>query len=198
MGLGLKAWKAFQPTAVMKKLFNILITITVVIFMAAAALLVISSFDIPGVPLDARAVLTGSMEPALPTGSIVFVYPKAEYREGDIITFKRLESSLEIPITHRIVEVQAVDGQTSYVTKGDDNEWADTNPVLKEEVYGKVVWHLPYLGRLLDLAKTPWGFAVLIIVPAILVIVDEMWKIIRYMREKKPEDIDTSKKDNEN
>lgn len=182
----------------MKKLFNILITITVIVFVIVAGLLAISSFDIPGLPLDARAVLTGSMEPAIPTGSIVLIYPRADYKVGEIITFKRQESSLEVPITHRIVEVKETDGAIAYVTKGDDNDGADAKPVSKDEVYGKVFFHFPYLGKLLELAKTPVGFALLIVVPAVLVIVDEVLKIVGYTRGRKPEEIESSKNENEN
>lgn len=182
----------------MKKLLNILITITVVLFVLVAGLLAISSFDIPGFPLDARAVLTGSMAPAIPTGSVVFVYPSERYVEGDIITFKRIESSLEIPITHRVVEVKEEDGQTYYVTKGDANERADANLVRRDEVSGKVIAHVPFLGRLLDMAKTPWGFAALIVVPALLVIVDEVLKIVRYTRRPKEETIANQQEENEN
>lgn len=181
----------------MKKLFNILVTIVVTVFLLVVGLLLISSFDIPGLPLDARAVLTGSMEPVIPTGSVVFIWPQSDYVVGDIITFKRAESRLEMPITHRIVEVETVDGQTRYRTKGDANDGADAEPVLQGEVYGQVVAHLPFVGRLLDMAKTPWGFAALVIVPAFLVIIDEISKIVGYLRggKKKEEIVDHKEED---
>lgn len=166
--------------------------------MIVAGLLAISSFDIRGLPLDARSVLTGSMEPAIPTGSIVFIYPDETYQVGDIITFKRLESNLEVPITHRVVEVQESEDGVSYRTKGDANDGIDGKAVAKAEVYGKVIAHVPILGKLLDLSKTPWGFAMLIVVPAVLVIVDEVLKIVGYARVRKPEEIESSKKENEN
>jgi len=169
----------------MKKLFYIITTIILGLFILAAGLLLISSFSIPGVPFDTRSVLTGSMEPAIPTGSIVFIIPKDNYGEGDIITFHRKESQLEIPITHRIMGAEMVDGQFIYVTQGDGNEYADTAAVYQDEILGKVVLHVPYLGKLLDIAKTPFGFAALIVIPAILVIFDESRKIIRIVREEK-------------
>lgn len=126
------------------------------------------------------------MEPAIPTGSVVLIYPQVEYFEGDIITFKRMESELEVPITHRIIAVHELDSeQKTFTTKGDANDYQDMNPVLESEVYGKVVYHIPFVGRLLDAAKTPWGFAALIIIPALLVIADEVKKIIGYVRKEK-------------
>jgi len=169
----------------MKKLFYILTTIILGLFILAAGLLLISSFSIPGVPFDTRSVLTGSMEPAIPTGSIVFIVPKDTYGEGDIITYSRKASQMEIPITHRIMGAEMVDGQFIYVTQGDANEYADTAAVYEDEVLGKVVGHVPFLGKLLDVARTPFGFAALIVIPALLVIFDESRKIIRIVREEK-------------
>ncbi|HMO78498.1 MAG TPA: signal peptidase I [Candidatus Paceibacterota bacterium] len=169
----------------MKKLFYILTTIILGLFILAAGLLLISSFSIPGVPFDTKSVLTGSMAPAIPTGSIVFIVPKDTYIEGDIITFKRKQSQMEIPVTHRIMGAEMVDGQLVFVTQGDANEYADTAAVYQDEVLGKVVGHVPFLGKLLDVARTPFGFVALIVIPALLVIVDEVRKIIRIVKEGK-------------
>lgn len=166
----------------MKKLFNILTTIILGLFLVAAVLLLVSSFSLPGIPFDTRSVLTGSMEPAIPTGSIVFIVPQDTYSEGDIITFQRKESRMEIPITHRVMGREVVDGKEVYVTQGDANEYADTAAVYQDEVIGKVVWHVPFLGKLLDTARTPFGFAALIVIPALLVIVDEVRKIIKIVK----------------
>jgi signal peptidase len=173
----------------MMKLFNILLNIVVAIFIALAALLMISSFDIPGLPLDARTVLTGSMEPTLPTGSIVFIYPQDTYAKDDIVTYQRTDSQLEVPITHRIIEVETGEnGETLFKTKGDANDYPDFEPVRSAEISGKVIFHLPFIGRLLDAAKTPIGFAALIVIPALLVIMDEIKKIIGYLRGRKEEE----------
>ena len=159
--------------------FKITVNILIAVFVVVVLLLLISSFRIPMFPLDTRAVLSGSMEPAISTGSVVFIYPRASYNEGDIITFRRKDSSLELPITHRVVVKENVDGGVAYQTKGDANEYIDGGVVSPDEVYGKVFFHIPFIGRLLDLVKTPIGFSFLIIVPALLVIFDEIKKIRR-------------------
>lgn len=171
-------------------ILKILSTGAIVLFVAVAGLLFISSVSIPGVMLDARVVLTGSMEPAIPTGSVVFTLPRSTYAEGDIVTFKRAESTLETPITHRIMRVEVFEGSTFYTTQGDANEHPDSEPVRESEVLGRVLFHIPFIGRLLELARTPWGFALLIIVPAILVIADEVRKILREV--KKPDEQETT------
>jgi signal peptidase len=172
----------------MQKFFHILSGLAVVIFLFVAVLLVIASIDIPGVSLDARTVLTSSMEPTIPTGSVVFIYPHEHYQEGDIVTFRRENSTLLIPITHRIIGTQTdEDGRTAFITKGDNNEYQDANLLYPEEIRGRVVLHVPLLGHVLAAAKTPWGFAALVLIPAALVISDEVKKIVGVVRRRKDE-----------
>ena len=172
----------------LKKFISWLFTI---LFLAVIALLLISSFSIPGIPLDARVVQTGSMEPAIKTGSVVFIWPADVYTEGDVITFQRAESKLEAPITHRIISVSVTEGEYVFRTKGDANSAADAESVEESEVFGKVRANVPYLGYALEAARTPWGFAVLIIVPALLIVFEEVKKIWKELK-RKPEEGDPS------
>ena len=76
--------------------------------------------------------------------------------------------------THRIVGI-AVDGKIT--TKGDANNTADMKTVTKREIIGKVIIDIPYVGYVVTTAKQPYGFAVLIISPAGIIIFDEIKKI---------------------
>jgi len=167
----------------MKSFFNILFGLSVATFILLALLLLLSVFRLPFFPLESRSVLTGSMAPAIPTGSVVFIYPQASYGEGDIITFRPAGSAVALPITHRIVAVLPQgDGTTHFVTMGDANQAEDAETVSHSDIYGKVIFHIPWLGLLLDFVRTPLGFALLIIVPALLVVYDESKKIVRIVR----------------
>lgn len=160
--------------------------IGIVAFLAIAALLLASSFSIPGVHLNARVVETGSMEPTISTGSVVFVSPAEHYTEGDIITFKRASDDADMPpVTHRIIAVRADAGEYRYVTKGDANGVEDTKDVKPEEIIGAVRFHIPWLGYALRAARTPLGFVALIVLPLGLIIADEVKKIVREVRRKK-------------
>ncbi len=167
----------------MKSFFNILFGLSVATFILLALLLLLSVFRLPFFPLESRSVLTGSMAPAIPTGSVVFIYPQASYGEGDIITFRPAGSAVALPITHRIVAVLPQgDGTTHFVTMGDANLAEDAETISHSDIYGKVIFHIPWLGLLLDFVRTPLGFALLIIVPALLVVYDESKKIVRIVR----------------
>lgn len=161
----------------------------VVIFLAIAGLLLLSRFSVPGLNFQVLVVQSGSMEPAIKTGSVVFVTPNNLYVEGDIITFRRGLSRLEVPITHRIAAVEVIEGELVYTVKGDANEYADTEKVLAGEVLGKVKFHIPYLGILIDSAKTPLGFVGLIILPALLIIGDEVRKIWHEIKRRKEQNL---------
>lgn len=118
----------------------------------------------------------------------MFIYPRNSYEVGDIVTYKRANSSLETPVTHRIIAAGVVDnGNRTFTTKGDANAYQDMPDIYEREILGKVIFHLPYVGKLLEIAKTPLGFAALIIIPAVLVIMDEVKKIISYSRKNKVE-----------
>ena len=119
-------------------------------------------------------VMSGSMEPSLRVGSVVVVREGEvnPLREGDIICFRR-GSSL---VTHRIYEVF---DNGEFRTKGDVNEEPDGWVVRREDVVGKVMFVVPYLGYLGHLVRTPIGFVGLIIIPAALIIVNEARNILK-------------------
>ena len=118
------------------------------------------------------------MEPALPVGSLVVIKPRNAYQAGDIITFGP-DTKTEVPTTHRITSVREEGGGVWYATKGDANEEADTKEVAKNDVIGKVLVGIPYLGFVLDFARKPLGFGLLVGVPAALIMLDEIGNIVR-------------------
>lgn len=124
-----------------------------------------------------KVVQSGSMEPAIGVGSIVVVAPSPAYRLGEVITFN-VGTRRSVPVTHRIVEVKQEGTRTAYLTKGDANEEADSNAVAARDVIGKVALTIPYVGYLIDFARTPLGYGLLVGLPALLIILDEFADII--------------------
>ncbi|MDR7301156.1 signal peptidase I [Haloactinomyces albus] len=96
-------------------------------------------------------VLSGSMSPTIPAGSVVVTksVEPASLRAGDVITFStRGPDSLGNPhrVTHRIVAVHGKEGELSFTTRGDANDVVDAQPVAADDVIGKVWFDLPWLG----------------------------------------------------
>lgn len=138
--------------------------------------------------LELRIVESGSMEPKILTGSLVFILPAESYGVADVITFKSRSS--DIPTTHRIVDTYEEDGRTWFITKGDANEEADSAAVAAADVLGKVQLAVPYAGFVLDFARQPLGFALLVVLPALMIIfgeIEKIWLEVRRRHEAGPE-----------
>ncbi len=92
-------------------------------------------------------VVSPSMSPAIPMGSVVFVAQAVpeEIRPEDVIAFRGDSGAV---ITHRVVRNQVVEGK--FITKGDANEREDAVPVSYGALYGRVKLHIPVLGRFLQ------------------------------------------------
>jgi len=164
----------------MKKLFKIIYYFFVVLVTTIALLLLVSIFPIKG-NFQVKVVLSGSMEPTIRTGSVVVIKPEDNYKEGDIITFGK-DTKKDIPTTHRIVKTRAVEGVMLFSTKGDANDSPDLRETKQNEIIGKVLFSVPFVGYILDAAKKPLGFAVLVGVPVAIIVFDEVGKIYKEVK----------------
>jgi len=121
-------------------------------------------------------VYSGSMEPAIKTASVIVSVPQKNYYQGDVITFSPSGNSKDL-VTHRIALKQfpeGVDGTPTYLTAGDANEDFDNWEITNEKIIGKVAFSIPYVGYIADFAKKPQGFILLVVVPATIVIYEEL------------------------
>ena len=123
-----------------------------------AALLACLGLTVPRFAgIQSYVVVSGSMEPAIPVGSLVYAKPvePATLQTGDVIVFYNTNAasasgeagqSSAIPVTHRVVENHTDEGKI--ITKGDANESTDIFPADYINVVGKVFAHVPKLGYL--------------------------------------------------
>ena len=124
-------------------------------------------------------VASGSMEPTVLTGSIAFVKPihAKDLKSGDIISFLEPQRP-NTTILHRIQSIKKANNQLSFVTKGDANNARDNWVVNENEVKGKLLFTIPYIGYLSEFMRKPLGFILLIGIPALLLIFMQI-KMIR-------------------
>ncbi|MBU4332629.1 signal peptidase I [Patescibacteria group bacterium] len=168
------------------RIFKIIYYIFLSCLAIIALLLVSTIFPITG-NFKVLVVQSGSMEPAVRQGGIVVIKPATEYHVGDVITFGKA-SRTEAPTTHRIFDIKVEQGKTTYITKGDANNGPDKREIASREIIGKVLFNVPYVGYAIDTAKKPWGFILIIVIPALIIIYDEgvkIWKEIKRVRNKK-------------
>lgn len=145
-----------------KKTWNVISTILVVIVVVIALLLV--GARVFG--LQVYAVLSGSMEPTYHVGSIIYVKPvdPSEIKVGDPITFV-MNEQLTVA-THRVVRIDAEN--SAFYTKGDANEDPDASPVHFNNLLGKPVFTIPYLGYVSSYVQSPPGIYIAVGVGALL------------------------------
>ncbi|WP_428909047.1 signal peptidase I SipW [Niallia sp. Krafla_26] len=189
----------------MKKVLKItsnLITLLLFAVLVLMAFLVISTKASGGEPqafgYQFKSVLSGSMEPTFLTGSIIAVEPvegedKKNLKEGDVITFVDSEERL---ITHRIIGIEKSGEHVMYQTKGDNNNTADMEPVLSDNVqavYADIT--IPYIGYFIDFAQSKEGGALLLIIPGLLLLVYSGFSIFKGLRELDPKDKKTDTKE---
>ena len=124
-------------------------------------------------------IMGGSMDPALPAGSIAVVHPvdSCDVEVGDVIAFSPEKEQKATIVTHRVVEVLDVANVITYQTKGDNNEEPDRNAVTSANLIGQVGFHIPLVGYILHFIKQPLGYGLLICLPAIVIILVEMKNI---------------------
>ena len=122
--------------------------------------------------MQTYAVLSGSMEPAYPTGALLYVrkVDPADIQPGQVITFLLDEHTVA---THRVVEVipdPEEAGIYRYRTKGDANEAADAGLVHCKNVLGTPVACVPYLGYVITWIQNPPGTYIAISAAAVLLL----------------------------
>lgn len=134
-----------------KRICNILSAVLLAVLLVIAGLIAVPML----MGYQEMAVLSGSMEPELSVGSLVYVKPvdAAELNPGEICTYTLQDG--ETHVTHRVESIDT-EAQT-LVTKGDANEDADATPVAFSQVVGRVEFHIPLLGYITLNIKTPVG-----------------------------------------
>jgi len=118
--------------------------LALVVALAAVAVIIPSLTG--AVPLT---VLTSSMEPGLPPGTLIVVRPTpaTEITIGDVVTYQ-IESGKADVVTHRVIEVvSSTDGTRTFITQGDNNPQPDPEPVVQEQIKGAVWYSIPLIGH---------------------------------------------------
>lgn len=133
----------------MKKIRNIAGNLTVILYLVCT----VCFLGLPAAGIRPYIVLSGSMEPAVKTGSLCFVDVDASYEEvqtGDVAAF---ESAGGSPAAHRVIRIT----EEGIETKGDANRVSDGVVVTETNYLGKVLFSVPYAGYVCDFFQTRYG-----------------------------------------
>ena len=133
--------------------------------LALAAILIVVPWASGATPMT---ILTSSMEPTLPPGTLVVVKPEPidDIRVGDVMTYQ-IQSGKPAVVSHRVIAISSSsDGSRAFTTKGDNNAVADPT-VVAGQVKGVVWYSLPWIGYVSTAVNGPdrsW------LIPAIAVV----------------------------
>lgn len=170
------------------KLFFYIVNILSVIIIASAVIILLTvvltkSGEAPNVfGYSAFRVLTGSMEPAIETDSLILVrrIAPSEVKKDDIISFYSKDPSHGGAVnTHRVISVEQDGELWYYTTKGDANQIADKYIVTSNELIGKVIFTSHPLGIFVRLLANPLIFIPVILIPLFVILLSNLIRTVR-------------------
>ena len=150
--------------AKLKKVWGIVSTVLVVLVVLSAVFLMGSRL----LGYRVYTVISGSMEPELHVGALVYVKPvdPSEVKIGDDISFVLNEDL--VVATHRVIRID--EQKQHFYTKGIANELEDTDPVHFNNLIGVVKFNIPLLGYVSNFIQNPPGMYITIAAGAVLMI----------------------------
>ena len=134
-------------------------------------------------PISIYTIVSGSMIPTIDVYDVIInvkIDSPEDIKEGDIITFISQSSISEnLTVTHRVKDIQVVNGEYQFTTKGDNNIIQDSAPATFDKVIGRAVLRIPQLGRVQTFIASKFGWLVIVILPALYIIFKDIVKLIR-------------------
>lgn len=133
-------------------------------------------------------IVSESMEPIFYKDDLAIVQKSKleELKKGDVITFKQEDRI----ISHRIYDITKEKGKVKFITKGDNNEVQDVKLVEFQDVYGKVLFTIPKLGKVVHYVQNSRGFInilIFVIILYVLISLKDKQKNTRKIKRKKYE-----------
>ena len=129
-------------------------------------------------------VLTGSMEPQIMEGDLIFVrqIDSGDVKVGDVLAFFDPDGNGMSILTHRVTEIiTGEDGKLSFKTMGDANTAEDRTPVSAEKVVGIYIdKKIPGAGNVAMFMQTTAGLVICVVLPLILLIAYDVIRRRRY------------------
>ena len=114
-------------------------------------------------------IISESMEPTINENDVILIKQTNidEIKEGDIVTFKKHDGTI---VTHRIIKIVDSEEGRKYITKGDNNQDEDKEPVEYSQIYGKYIFKISKIGTLIEELQKNNGVISAITIMLIIVI----------------------------
>jgi signal peptidase len=165
----------------------------VIVFLGIVAGYTVVTRAISGTNFPLAAVQSPSMEPNIPTGSLIFIqWVDGENvvvgppTTGDVLVYYFPNEIIvdyfiftvydPTPWSHRAIQKTEINGTWYFLTKGDANAYPDQNAlkpstwVPDDRVIGRVIWHVPYLGYPFLWLRNGYLVAAIIVILLIIIL----------------------------
>ncbi len=196
-----------------KKVVGIIVDVLIVLIFAVSLLVIIANAgrkegEQPSLfGYTFSAVQSDSMKPTFDVGDMVIgkkVDENTKIAVGDIISFYEIKNNQRIINTHRVIAIEMAGDFAWYYTMGDkvrlethgaidaevnkDSYGTDELPKTFDQVVAVYQTHIGGIGGFMDFLRKPVGFIFVIVLPIVLVILWQLYKlIVIYMESKKAE-----------
>ncbi len=180
---------------ILKKIGSVVVDILIVLVFIISVLVVVASItakrengqaNVLGYTVN--SVQTDSMAPKINEGDLVvskLITDKnkndIKLEEGEIVSFyTELDNGQKILITHRIYEIREAGNTRIYTTWGDNRESAPApdTPMTINEIESVYLFKIPVMGHFIDFLRTPLGFIICLVVPLLIFICWQGYKLI--------------------
>ena len=143
-------------------------------------------------------IVSQSMVPTINVLDVIInktVDKPTDIKVNDIITFESTGVlSYGKTVTHRVQDYYDESASDyEYVTKGDNNPIKDDTPASYSNLIGKVVLKIPGLGNVQRFVGSKIGWLVVVIIPALVIIIQDIMKLIKVSNVKKRAEIENQK-----
>lgn len=137
-------------------------------------------------------IVSGSMEPTISVMDSIVNFKIKDANDveiNDVITFiSTWKVNYGMTVTHRVVGIDTLDdGSRCFITRGDNVPQPDEGCVKEQNVIGVVKAVIPGLGNLQTFLSSRFGWLLLVIIPALYIIIKDIFKIFGLMKEEKKE-----------
>ena len=125
-------------------------------------------------------VKSDSMKPTFSAGDLIIIKKcnKDNLKVGDIVTFHTIIENEYALNTHRITEIDEINGVRSYTTKGDNNAVSDVRFISDGDIVGQYVFSLPKFGKVMDFLSGSVGFLLIIVLPMVLFLIYQVYHLV--------------------
>ena len=151
---------------IIRIIFKTILAITLASVVILATQTLINKDKIPSIMgVEVLQVVSESMKGTLNINDVI-IAKKVEVKSlnvGDIIVFKK-DGAV---ITHRITNIVKRYDKLEFETKGDANNTPDKGTVKEENIEGKYICTIKYIGNILKFIKTPIGLTLVVTIPII-------------------------------